>query len=429
MTLQQLTYFLAAAEHGSFSRAARALYLAQPSLSEQVRALETGARRRALRAGRPRRRPDRGRPGLPARGGARARRARSGPRGGRRGARAARRHAQHRHVRHGVGLPALAPRRRLPLAAPRRLAAARRPELLRGGGGRAPRRLEAALVVLPVDDDGLDVRPARREEVVYVSREPERVREPMPIERLADVAADPLRRPLRLERPDPPAAAGAGAAGRRPAQAGDRDRGHGGRARARRQRARRHGRPAGGAHAAAPLPIARLRLVRRAALRHVRVHRAARNAPVSPAARAFVELAERRLAEFGEGVLYAGIGDAEPEARDGYYGDAGERLVRSAAGWVPSSCSRRANALVSSWRIRCRVTPSLRPISSRLTASPSVEAEAHLQHLALALGQPLESRRARAPARARSPPGRSAPRRRGRRRGRRARRHRLRSSG
>src|SRR6185436_10951064 len=41
MTLQQVTYFLAAAEHGSFSRAARALYLAQPSLSEQVRALES----------------------------------------------------------------------------------------------------------------------------------------------------------------------------------------------------------------------------------------------------------------------------------------------------------------------------------------------------------------------------------------------------
>ena len=40
MTLQQLTYFLATAEHGSFSRAARELYLAQPSLSEQVRSLE-----------------------------------------------------------------------------------------------------------------------------------------------------------------------------------------------------------------------------------------------------------------------------------------------------------------------------------------------------------------------------------------------------
>ena len=34
---------------------------------------------------------------------------------------------------------------------------------------------------------------------------------------------------------------------------------------------------------------------------------ARRGAPVSPAARAFLDLAERRLAEFGEGVLYAGI--------------------------------------------------------------------------------------------------------------------------
>ena len=40
MTLQQLRYFLAAAEHGSFTAAARALYVAQPSLSEQVRQLE-----------------------------------------------------------------------------------------------------------------------------------------------------------------------------------------------------------------------------------------------------------------------------------------------------------------------------------------------------------------------------------------------------
>src|SRR5213080_4639137 len=40
MTLQQLEYFLAAIEHGSFSAAADALHLAQPSLSEQVRRLE-----------------------------------------------------------------------------------------------------------------------------------------------------------------------------------------------------------------------------------------------------------------------------------------------------------------------------------------------------------------------------------------------------
>ena len=40
MTLQQLSYFLAAAEHGSFSAAAEALHMAQPSLSEQIRRLE-----------------------------------------------------------------------------------------------------------------------------------------------------------------------------------------------------------------------------------------------------------------------------------------------------------------------------------------------------------------------------------------------------
>src|SRR3954454_13458563 len=40
MTLQQLTYFLAAAEHGSFSAAAHTLLMSQPSLSEQVRRLE-----------------------------------------------------------------------------------------------------------------------------------------------------------------------------------------------------------------------------------------------------------------------------------------------------------------------------------------------------------------------------------------------------
>ncbi len=40
MTIQQLTYFLAALEHGSFSAAADVLHMAQPSLSEQVRRLE-----------------------------------------------------------------------------------------------------------------------------------------------------------------------------------------------------------------------------------------------------------------------------------------------------------------------------------------------------------------------------------------------------
>ncbi|MDE2037016.1 MAG: LysR family transcriptional regulator, partial [Pseudomonas sp.] len=34
MTLQQLNYFLAAIEHGTFSKAAESLHISQPSLSE-----------------------------------------------------------------------------------------------------------------------------------------------------------------------------------------------------------------------------------------------------------------------------------------------------------------------------------------------------------------------------------------------------------
>src|SRR6476469_2264512 len=40
MNLQQLSYFREAVAHGSFSGAAKALHLAQPSLSEQIRRLE-----------------------------------------------------------------------------------------------------------------------------------------------------------------------------------------------------------------------------------------------------------------------------------------------------------------------------------------------------------------------------------------------------
>ena len=40
ITLQLLWYFLAAVEHGSLSAAAEAHFVAQPSLSEQVRRLE-----------------------------------------------------------------------------------------------------------------------------------------------------------------------------------------------------------------------------------------------------------------------------------------------------------------------------------------------------------------------------------------------------
>lgn len=45
--------------------------------------------------------------------------------------------------------------------------------------------LDAGLVVLPVDDEGLRVTPLVKDEVVYASRQPERLRHPVSIEELA----------------------------------------------------------------------------------------------------------------------------------------------------------------------------------------------------------------------------------------------------
>jgi DNA-binding transcriptional LysR family regulator len=66
--------------------------------------------------------------------------------------------------------------------------------------------LEAAVVVLPIDDDRLDVRPLVRDEVLYVSADPEHTRQPVTIERLAtrrlifydaeSADNDPIRRQL-----------------------------------------------------------------------------------------------------------------------------------------------------------------------------------------------------------------------------------------
>src|SRR6266699_3552038 len=51
MTLQQLIYFLAAVEHGSFSAAAEALYIAQPSLTEAGQLFLPSAQRAVAAAG------------------------------------------------------------------------------------------------------------------------------------------------------------------------------------------------------------------------------------------------------------------------------------------------------------------------------------------------------------------------------------------
>jgi DNA-binding transcriptional LysR family regulator len=67
-------------------------------------------------------------------------------------------------------------------------------------------KLEAGLIVLPVDDDRLDLRVARVEELVVISRDAEHTRRPVTIEALASVplilydahfgAEDPMRRQL-----------------------------------------------------------------------------------------------------------------------------------------------------------------------------------------------------------------------------------------
>ena len=66
--------------------------------------------------------------------------------------------------------------------------------------------LEAGLVLLPIDDHKLDVRPIVRDEVLYVSASPQRTRQPATIERLAETPLvfydaesadrDPIRRQL-----------------------------------------------------------------------------------------------------------------------------------------------------------------------------------------------------------------------------------------
>ena len=66
--------------------------------------------------------------------------------------------------------------------------------------------LEAGVVLLPIDDDKLDVRPIMRDEVLYVSAFPERTQEPATIEQLAarplvfydaeSADKDPIRRQL-----------------------------------------------------------------------------------------------------------------------------------------------------------------------------------------------------------------------------------------
>ena len=189
MTLQQLTYFLESARRRSFSAAADALRLAQPSVSEQVRRLEAEL-------------------GVALFG-----------RGGRElvlteAGRTLRTHAERvlasveetvdavasiRSVERGtaaLGMFGNAPhsfvagliaefRARHPAVGVRVVGqnSSEVAEAVRNGA------LEAALILLPVDDRGLEVRPAARDEILYATADAARLRDPVTIEA---VAATPL---------------------------------------------------------------------------------------------------------------------------------------------------------------------------------------------------------------------------------------------
>jgi DNA-binding transcriptional LysR family regulator len=209
MTLQQLTYFLAAADHGSFSAAAEELHMAQPSLSEQIRRLEAELGVALF---------------------VRARRGLTLTEAGR----LLRPHAERtlteardamesvREVRDLVGgtvaFGTFGSAHHYLLAGLIQDFRSRHPSVrVRAVGQNSVEvadavregHLEAGLVALPVDDRGLDVRKAMEEEVQYVTADPRRASEPMTIERLARSplilydarwgADDPTRRQL-LER-------------------------------------------------------------------------------------------------------------------------------------------------------------------------------------------------------------------------------------
>src|SRR4051794_36536645 len=206
MTLQQLEYFLAAVEHGSFSAAADTLHMAQPSLSEQVRRLE-GELGVTLfhRLGRGIKLTEAGRALRP-----HAERVLADVEGARASV------VEVRELRGGTAAFGTFGGARYYLTADFVAGFPRRPP---GGGGgpvgqnpggvveRIPAGdLEAGAVALPIDDRGLEVRPVLHDELVYVSANRARLRGAMTIEKLSQAplilsqatwgAEDPTRRQL-----------------------------------------------------------------------------------------------------------------------------------------------------------------------------------------------------------------------------------------
>src|SRR5215210_5282714 len=189
MTLQQLRYFLAATAHASFSAAAETLHLAQPSLSDQIRRLEAelgvplfvraGRRLELTEAGRLLR-PHAERTLAAAEDAAASVRDVRGLTGG--SVAFGTFGSAHHYLLGGLVEDF---RRRYPAVRVRVVGqnSAEVADAVRDG------HLEAGLVVLPIDDRGLDVTPALREEIHYVSADDERLTAPVTI---AELAGRPL---------------------------------------------------------------------------------------------------------------------------------------------------------------------------------------------------------------------------------------------
>jgi DNA-binding transcriptional LysR family regulator len=206
MTLQQLRYFLAAFDRGSFSAAADDLHMAQPSLSDQVRRLEDELGVRLFeRVGRglvPTEAAHALRPEaettLAAADAAREAVAEVRELRGGQASFGAWSNAHH----YGTTEMLVELRRRHPQLRLRLLGqnSSEVADEVRAG------LIEVGMVALPVDDQGLDLRVMFQDEVVYVSADADRLRGPITIERitacplvLSDASwgvRDPIRRQL-----------------------------------------------------------------------------------------------------------------------------------------------------------------------------------------------------------------------------------------
>jgi DNA-binding transcriptional LysR family regulator len=185
MNLQQLQYVVATFEHGSFSAAAQALHLAQPSLSEQVRGLEAELGVKLFeRVGRGLVPTEAGRALRPnaeaALAAVDAARASVGAVRELRGGTAA--FGTFGTARSYLGTDLVEDFRRSHPDVRVRIVgqnSTQTVEAIRSG------ELEAGVVVLPIDDRGLSVQPAIRDEILYVSADAARLRRAMTVRRLA----------------------------------------------------------------------------------------------------------------------------------------------------------------------------------------------------------------------------------------------------